>query len=138
VWHKIKVHLYGANVGYVSVPELGVSWAGVVMCWFVRLAGGLVLAAEGASWRTKPLGPWGPGRHKPLADGANVGWLARAFFDVGLKQFDDLGDACRAQVRAAGGGVDPAQVRLSVELRERVEERGRGRVAVEGGADIIG
>jgi hypothetical protein len=70
--------------------------------------------------------------------GGNVGWLARPFLDAGLKQFDDLGDAGRAQVRTAGGGVDPAQVSLPVELRERVEERGRGRVAVEGGPDIIG
>jgi hypothetical protein len=48
-------------------------------------------------------------------------------FDPGRKQVCYFGDACGTQVWPTGGRVDPAQVGLAVELRQRVEERRGGR-----------
>jgi hypothetical protein len=44
----------------------------------------------------------------------------------------------RADVRPAGGRVDPAEVRLAVEPRQRIEERARGRAGRLGGGDAVG
>ena len=58
--------------------------------------------------------------------------------DPSSQQRDDLGDADGALVGPALGGVDPAQVGVPVELRERVEEGpGLGR-GVQGGGDVGG
>src|SRR5688500_18516964 len=46
----------------------------------------------------------------------------RALLDACLEQLHCLGDALRADVRALLRRVDPGDVRLPIELRERVEE----------------
>jgi hypothetical protein len=53
-------------------------------------------------------------------------------FDPGREQVDHLGDARRPQRRLAGRRIDIAQIRLAVELRQRVEE-GRGGLIVADG-----
>jgi hypothetical protein len=58
-------------------------------------------------------------------------------FDPGREEIDYLSDARRPQVRAAGGRIDPAEVGLAVELRQRVEERGCGRVGRERCRDVF-
>jgi hypothetical protein len=49
-----------------------------------------------------------------------------------------LGDPGGADVRAALGPVDPAQMRPPVELRQRIEERARGRAGRERRGDVVG
>jgi len=51
--------------------------------------------------------------------------------DPGGEQLCYLLDARRAQVRPPGGGIDPAEVGLAVELRQRVEERPGRRVGLQ-------
>jgi hypothetical protein len=63
---------------------------------------------------------------------------SRAFLDPGGEEAGDLGDAGGAEVGPAGGGVDPAEVGLAVELGEGVEERARGGVGGQGGGDVVG
>jgi alpha-1,2-mannosyltransferase len=63
---------------------------------------------------------------------------SRAFLDPGGEQVHDLGDASRAQVGAAFGRLDPAEVGLAVELRQRVPERGGGRIGFKRGRDVLG
>jgi hypothetical protein len=54
-------------------------------------------------------------------------------FDSRREQADDLSNAGSAQIRPAGGRVDPAQVSLAVELRQRIEECARRRMGRERG-----
>src|SRR5205823_9481449 len=42
------------------------------------------------------------------------------------------------QLRPAGGRIDPAQIRLAVELRQRVEECRRSRVLGQRRSDVVG
>ena len=62
----------------------------------------------------------------------------RALLDPGREQVNDLGDADRAQVGAALGRVDPAQVGPAVELGERVPERGGALIGLKRGRDVPG
>jgi phage shock protein A len=64
--------------------------------------------------------------------------LARPLFDAGREEVHDLGDAGGADLRSAGSRVDPTEIRLAVELRQRVEERPGGRVGGEGSRDVLG
>jgi hypothetical protein len=57
--------------------------------------------------------------------------------DPGREEVHDLSNARRADLRPAGGRVDPAEVGLAVELRQRVEERRRGRVSRERSGDVL-
>jgi hypothetical protein len=59
------------------------------------------------------------------------------FFDSSREQADDLSNAGRAQIRPAGGRVDPAKVGLAVELRQRIEECACSRVSRERRGDIV-
>ena len=61
----------------------------------------------------------------------------RPLFDAGREEVHDLGDAGSADLRSAGSRVDPTEIRLAVELRQRVEERPGGRVGGEGGRDVL-
>ena len=56
------------------------------------------------------------------------------FFDPRREQADDFSYTGRAQIWPAGGRVDPAQVGLAVELRQRIEECARRRVGREAAA----
>ena len=60
------------------------------------------------------------------------------FFDPRREQAYDLSNAGGAQIRPARGRVDPAQVSLAVELRQRIEECARRRIGRERRGDIIG
>ena len=60
------------------------------------------------------------------------------FFDPRREQADDLSNAGRAQIRPAGGCINPAQISLAVNLRERIEECARRRVSRERRSDIVG
>jgi alpha-1,2-mannosyltransferase len=62
----------------------------------------------------------------------------RALLNPGREQVHDLGDADRALVGTPFGRLDPAQVGPAVELRERVPERGRGRIRRKRGGDVVG
>ena len=62
----------------------------------------------------------------------------RAFLNPGREQVHDLGDAGRALVGAPLGRLDPAEVGLAVELRERIPERGRGRIGRKRPGDVVG
>jgi hypothetical protein len=62
----------------------------------------------------------------------------RALLHPGREQVHDLGDADGALAGTPLGGLDPAQVGPAVELRERVPERGRGRIGRKRGGDVVG
>jgi hypothetical protein len=62
----------------------------------------------------------------------------RPFFDPVCQQACYLCNAVRAEVRPAGRRVDVAEVRLAVELRERVEERPGGGVRRECDGEVLG
>ena len=79
--------------------------------------------------------PIGAVTYDRTAQPASRAW---PFLDPRREQADDLGDAGRAQIRPAGGRVDPAKVGLAVELRQRIEECGRRRVSRERRGNIVG
>src|SRR5262245_57306039 len=56
---------------------------------------------------------------------------AGAFLDAGVQQADNLGDALGAYLGPAFGSVEPFQIRLAVELSQRVEERACGRIRLQ-------
>jgi len=58
--------------------------------------------------------------------------------DPGRQQIYHLSDARGTQVWPPGRRVDPAEVGLAVELRQRVEERGSVRVGLQRRGDVIG
>jgi hypothetical protein len=58
--------------------------------------------------------------------------------DPGREQIYHLSDTRSTQVWPAGCRVDPAEVGLAVELRQRVEERRSGRVGLQRRGDVIG
>jgi hypothetical protein len=58
--------------------------------------------------------------------------------DPGREQVYYLSDARRPQAWPAGRRIDPAQVGLAVELRQRAEERRGGRAGLERSGDVIG
>jgi alpha-1,2-mannosyltransferase len=62
----------------------------------------------------------------------------RAFLNPGREQVHDLGDAGRALAGTPLGRLDPAEVGLAVELRERIPERGRGRIGRKRPGDVVG
>ncbi len=55
-----------------------------------------------------------------------------------MEQGNHLGDSCGADVWPSLGAVDPSEVRLPVELGERVEEIAGRRILVEGISNIVG
>jgi hypothetical protein len=57
--------------------------------------------------------------------------------DAGREQVYHLGDAPGAQLWPLGGGIDPAEIGLAVELRQRVEERRSGGVGFQRGGDVV-
>ncbi len=57
--------------------------------------------------------------------------------EPGREEVHDLSDARRADLRPAAGRIDPAEVGLAVELRQRVEERRRGRVSRERSGGVL-
>ncbi|MFZ0082421.1 MAG: hypothetical protein WAL13_25240 [Trebonia sp.] len=66
-----------------------------------------------------------------------AGWVG-AFLDPRREQVHDLDDADRAQVRPAGRRVDPAEISLEIELRQRVPERRGGRVGRQRSGSVLG
>src|SRR6266511_2652525 len=58
--------------------------------------------------------------------------------DAGSEQFDGLGDASCPLRRVPFGGVDPAQVSPTVELRQPLEELASPWVAGQGGRHVVG
>src|SRR4051794_30934402 len=60
----------------------------------------------------------------------------RPFLHALLAEADDLGDARRPLLRRALGGVDPAHVRLPVELGEAVPEVARLRLGRQRGSQV--
>jgi len=61
-----------------------------------------------------------------MAPASKLPSRARPLFDPRREQAGYLGDAGRAQIRPAGGRIDPAQVRRAVELRQRAFEGSTG------------
>src|ERR1039458_8100609 len=93
-----------------------------------------VVVAPGPSWwRTRSM-PRLP-RWPAWRDHSSWSW---PLFDARRQQVDDLSDAGRTEIWAAGGGIDPAEVGLAVELRERVEECACGRAGLERCGDVVG
>jgi len=62
---------------------------------------------------------------------------SRPLFGPGREQGDHFGDPGCPQIWPPGGRIDPAQVRLAVELREGIEERARGWVGRQCCRDIV-
>ena len=102
-----------ATTGLSHVPIGPWAGLGVLAAWAAAalLAGGVLLRLRLRSW--------------PL-------------LDSGREQVDDLGDPRRAELGPPGGGVDPAEIGLAVELRQRVEERRGGGVGFQGRGDVVG
>ena len=73
----------------------------------------------------------GPGRSVTYARAGQPASRPWPFFDSRREQAEDFSNAGRAQVRPAGGRVNPAQVSLAVKLRQRIEECARRRVSRE-------
>ena len=64
--------------------------------------------------------------------------LPLPFLFSGRAEFRNLRDARCPHLWPASSGIDPAKVRLAVELRQRVEERAGLRVGGERGGDVLG
>src|SRR5215510_5156423 len=62
----------------------------------------------------------------------------RAFLAARFEQLDHLGDALGPHLGPPFGPIDPAQVRLPVELGQRVEERARPGRGLQGRRDVGG
>ena len=62
----------------------------------------------------------------------------RALFYARREQIDDLSDAGRPKIGAAARPIDPAQVRLAVELREGIEECARRRPCGKRCGNVVG
>jgi hypothetical protein len=78
------------------------------------------------------------GRDGKVRGPASIGYSTPFPVDPGREQVYYLGDARRAKVWPADSRIDPAQIRVAVELRQRAEERRRGRISRERSGDIIG
>src|SRR5215475_9454186 len=61
---------------------------------------------------------------------------ALALFLAGLQQTNHLGDASGSRFRVTFCGLDPGEVPAPVELCQRIEERPRCRLGVEGLGDV--
>ena len=78
-----------------------------------------------------------PSGRSPVIAPGNPASRPWPFFDPRREQAGDLRNAGRAQIRPAGGRINPAQVSLAVKLCQRIEECARRRVSRERRGDIV-